>query len=229
MNVSINREQSEFARKGEQSEFARKVESKNGTMQPANYESDMETMRRQMDILRRKLSRQEIVNERMIRQSMRHNMNRINRRHLWLCLLCLIMIPFTYLTLVMQVGFSLLFWSYTTLMMLVVMGYTLYMNLHLHSDDVLGGDLLVAQQQVVRARRLEYDWLKIGLPLLALWIAFVCYEVFRTTELANERLTLLLSVHHQHCRGHRIGPLHPPQSPPPVPGTHRQHRGTDPQ
>ena len=145
MNVSNNREQSEFAHKGEQSEFARKVESENGTMQPANYESDMETMRRQMDILRRKLSRQEIVNERMIRQSMRHNMNRINRRHLWLCLLCLIMIPYTYLTLVMQVGFSLLFWSYTTLMMLVVMGYTLYMNLHLHSDDVLGGDLLVAQ------------------------------------------------------------------------------------
>ncbi len=166
-----------------------------------NNEPDMETMRRQMDILRQKLSRQEIVNESLIRQSMRHNMNRINRRHLWLCLLCLLMIPYAYLIFVMKMGFSILFWGYTTLMMLVVMGYTLYMNLHLRADDVLGRDLLVAQQQVARARRLEYDWLKIGVPLLALWIAFICYEVFRTIPEREVRLVMCCTL----CIGIGIG------------------------
>ena len=84
MNTTNNREQSEFTRYAENETVGTKM----------NYnESDMETMRRQMGILRQKLSQQEIVNERLIRQSMSHNMSRINRRHFLQGLLCLILIP----------------------------------------------------------------------------------------------------------------------------------------
>ena len=185
MNTTNNREQSEFTRYAENETVGTKM----------NYnESDMETMRRQMGILRQKLSQQEIVNERLIRQSMSHNMSRINRRHFLQGLLCLILIPYTYLTFVRQLDFSLLFWGYTSLMMLIVLGHILYTNLHLLGNDVLGRNLLVAQQQVTRARRLEYDWLKIGLPLLARWIAFACYEVYRTIPDQEVRLYLCLGL-----------------------------------
>ena len=159
-----------------------------------NNEFDMETMRLQMNILRQKLSQQEIVNERLIRQSMRRNMSRINLRHLLQGLLCLLLIPYTYLIFVVQMGFSMLFLAYTTLMMLVILGYILYMNYHLRSNDVLGRDLIVAQQQVTRARRLEYDWLKIGMPLLALWIAFFCYEICRTVPEQEVRILLCIGL-----------------------------------
>ena len=159
---------------------------------PGDNEPDVEAMRRQMDILRQKLSLQEIVNERLLRQSMSRSMSRINRRHRLQGLLCLMLIPYTYFCFVRQLGFSLLFWVYTALMMLVMLGYILYVNLHLRSGEVLGRDLLMAQQQAQRARRLESGKLKVGLPMLALWIAFFIYEILHCTELADDRPALIL-------------------------------------
>ena len=61
-----------------------------------NNDFDLETMREQMAALKKKLEKQEIVNDHYIRQSMRKAVGNINRTYMWLIVLGLLMIPYGY-------------------------------------------------------------------------------------------------------------------------------------
>ena len=53
--------------------------------------SEFEDMRKQMEILKEKLQNQDIVNEKILRRSMRKSMLSINRRYMIVCILCIFM------------------------------------------------------------------------------------------------------------------------------------------
>ena len=76
-------------------------------------------MRQQMAILKEKLQEQNIVNDRLIRQSMKKNVVSINRRYLIVSILCVLMIPYGYWAFVALSHFSIAFWLGTCLFMLV--------------------------------------------------------------------------------------------------------------
>ena len=87
-------------------------------------ETQFEDMRQQMNTLKKKLDEQEIVNERMIRRSMKKEANNITRRYYIIMALCILMIPYTYMVFILSLGLSLSFWIGTTVFMLVCAGAT---------------------------------------------------------------------------------------------------------
>ena len=60
-----------------------------------NENFDFENMRQQMTTLKNKLNKQEIVNDRLIRHSMKNTAGHISRRYYMIMALCLLMLPYS--------------------------------------------------------------------------------------------------------------------------------------
>ena len=57
--------------------------------------NEFEEMRQQMNILKEKLQQQDIVNEKVMRRTMKRNVSGINRRYTFVSILCILMIPYS--------------------------------------------------------------------------------------------------------------------------------------
>ena len=61
-----------------------------------NENFDFENMRQQMTMLKNKLNQQEIVNDRLMRRSMKNEVNTIARRYYIIMAVGLLMVPYGY-------------------------------------------------------------------------------------------------------------------------------------
>jgi len=138
--------------------------------------NEFEDMRQQMAALKMKLEKQEIVNDRIIRQSMKRNVSSINRRYYAIMALGLFMIPYGYWVFVKLSGFSIAFWIGTSLFMLLCVVATYINGKDLRDDNIMQNDLLEARRKVARAKKLDSQWLLIGIPLAVLWLMWFLLE-----------------------------------------------------
>jgi hypothetical protein len=77
----------------------------NNDFQNNMNETQFEDMRNQLGTLKKKLDEQEIVNDRLIRRSMKQEANKISRRYNIIMAVCILMIPYTYVVFTMKLGF----------------------------------------------------------------------------------------------------------------------------
>ncbi|MCR4603680.1 MAG: hypothetical protein K5683_09155 [Prevotella sp.] len=143
--------------------------------------NELEDMRQQMAALKKKLDEQEIVNDRIIRQSMKRNVLNINRKYYIVMALGLFMIPYGYWVFVKLSGFSMAFWIGTSIFMLVCVANTYITGRDLRADSLIQDDLLEARRKVARAKKRDSQWLLVGIPLVVLWMMWFFYEC-TTTE-----------------------------------------------
>ena len=108
-----------------------------------NNDFELENMRQQMSTLKKKLDQQEIVNDHLIRHSMKNTAGNISRRYYFIMAVCLLMIPYSYWAFVMLNGFSIPFWIFTCITMLVSFGGTFY-NSRNTKEEPVGLELLGA-------------------------------------------------------------------------------------
>ena len=143
-------------------------------------DKDFEEMRQQMNILKEKLQKQEIVNEKVFRRSTRKSLKGINRRYTFVSILCILMVPYSYWAFVKLTGMSIWLWLATCVLMLIAFVYTQYTGRFI-SSRVFENDLVQARAKVAKAKKLDHDWLKIGIPLIVLWLAYFGYEMYKVT------------------------------------------------
>ena len=98
---------------------------------------ELENMRQQMVTLKNKLDQQEIVNDRFIRHSMEKTAGNISRRYYIIMAVCLLMIPYSYWAFVKLNGFSIPFWIFTCITMLVSFGGTFYNSRKLGDSNMM--------------------------------------------------------------------------------------------
>ncbi len=140
--------------------------------------TEFEDMREQLNILKEKLQRQAIVNDQIFRRSMKRSVLGINRRYTVISILCLLIIPYSYWAFVVLNGMSIYFFMATALMMLFTFGYTVYNGYHLNRR-LMEKDMVEARSKVARAKKLDQDWLKIGIPMTVAWLSYFVYEEYR--------------------------------------------------
>ena len=139
---------------------------------------ELENMRQQMATLKKKLEKQEIVNDRIIRQSLKHSTSNINRRYIITCIVCLAMIPYGYWAFVKLNGSSIGVWVTMSILMLISFVYTVYTGRHLHNSKLYDRNLVDARKKVAQAKRLDYEWLKFGIPAAILWLGYFLYDQY---------------------------------------------------
>ena len=143
--------------------------------------TEFEDMRQQLNILKEKLQHQAIVNDQVFRRSMKRNVMSISRRYTFVSILCILMIPYAYWAFVVMAGMSFYFWLATAVLMLVSFCYTIYNGRNLNSR-LVERDLVDARMKVANAKKLDADWLMIGIPLTVLWLAYFFYEQYRISS-----------------------------------------------
>lgn len=143
-----------------------------------NENFELENMRQQMTTLKNKLSKQEIVNDRLIRRSMRNTAGNINRRYLIIMILCLLMIPYSYWAFVVLSGFSIPFWIFTCAVMLVCLGGTYYNSRNLRDSDMMTQNLVDVGRRMARAKKFDANWLFVGIPMIIVFLGWFMYEAY---------------------------------------------------
>ena len=144
-----------------------------------NENFDLENMRQQMTTLKNKLNQQEIVNDRLMRRSMKNEVNTITRRYYIIMALGLFMIPYGYWCFVKLCGLSLFFWIVTSIFMLICVGATYYTLRKINDPDMMNRNLVEARKKVASAKKFEADWLFFGIPAVVLWMSWFLYETYQ--------------------------------------------------
>ena len=140
---------------------------------------ELEAMHRQMNTLKNKLNQQEIVNDRLMRRSMRNEVNTIARRYYIIMAIGLFMIPYGYWCFVKLSGLSIFFWIITSIFMLVCASATYYTLRKINDPNMMNRNLVEARKKVASAKKFEANWLFFGIPAVVLWLGWFLYEVYQ--------------------------------------------------
>ena len=140
---------------------------------------ELEDMRQQMTMLKKKLNEQEIVNDRLIRHSMKNTAGNINRTYLWLIVLAIVMVPYGYWVFVKMSNFSVAFWIGSSIFMLICAAGTLYNKRNLSDTNLMTNNLVDVRRRMARAKKFDADWLFFGIPALIVWLAWFFYEAYK--------------------------------------------------
>ena len=143
-----------------------------------NNDFEFENMRQQMTTLKNKLNKQEIVNDRLIRHSMKQTAGNISRRYYMIMALCLLMIPYSYWAFVKLNGLSIPFWIFTCIGMLICGGGTFYNSRKLSDSNLMTNNLVDVRRRMARAKKFDADWLFIGIPFAIVFLGWFMYESY---------------------------------------------------
>ena len=140
---------------------------------------DLENMRQQMETLKKKLDQQEIVNDRFIRHSMEKTAGNINRMYTIAMVVGLLVIPYSYYVFVKLSHFSILFWLYTCIFVLICVGATYYNSRNISDANMMTNNLLDVRRRMARAKKFDANWLYFGVPGVLIFIGWFMYDVYQ--------------------------------------------------
>jgi hypothetical protein len=151
----------------------------NNDYQNTQTDMELEAMRRQMETLKKKLQQQEIVNDHIIRRSMKTTAGNIMRRYYVIMAICLLMIPYTYIVFVLNQELSLAFWIGTSILMLVCCGATYYNSLNVSNSNMMSSNLVEVGRRMASAKKFDANWLFFGIPAVIGWLAWLVWELYQ--------------------------------------------------
>lgn len=137
---------------------------------------ELEEMRSQIGILKEKLEKQNIVNEKHIRKSMKSNMSSINKTvtaTIFLGVFALLYCTWFF----WSQGCSLAFVISTAFMLAVCLGLTIIQRVNLGRMDFSKGNLIETAQNLSKIKAHYQDWHKIAIPMIVIWFGWMIYEM----------------------------------------------------
>ena len=140
-------------------------------------------MQQQMQQLREKLESQQIVNERILRNSCRKTIDRLRfKSNAPIIAGCagLALIPVLY-----HLGFSNLFLIFTGLFMLAGIVASLITKQFIPN---MNKDLVSATTELTKFRKINADWYKYGVPCLFVWLGILIWDVVKNLPLGGSEL-----------------------------------------
>lgn len=162
--------------------------NKNYSIMNPQEDNTLEEMRRQMAILQEKLDNETIVNERLLRESMKHNYSSINR-YLSVeatILMPIIIIAFPALALIFHLS-----WGPVIAVILLCLADVIfdYKVNHIKDEAFMGDNLIPTALRLQRAKRLNVLQMMVSMPLMILWFAWFIIDFFQSIDYQDELLT----------------------------------------
>ena len=148
-----------------------------------NNDLQLQQMRQQMTELKQQLDRQEIVNERLLRQSMTSKMSWI-KRYIWLEIA---MIPVVLLILApihAMLGLSWWLYGFLALMLVVDVAADWRIN-HVDRNQLLTGNLVEASRQLTLMKKQRAWAFVLGIVGVIVWIVWFLIELKHAQGIQN--------------------------------------------
>ena len=148
---------------------------------------ELQELRNQLTLLNNKLEKQEIINDKLIRNSLKNKISNINRTGIVLCALVVIATPIIAFNYALLLNFSLALNIFTCAFMAIALIYTIWSHWGLN-NDLLNGDLITASSQILRTRHLYKRWSYFSYPWLVVWLCWNGWEIY--TKIDNREMLL---------------------------------------
>lgn len=143
-----------------------------------NNDNTFREMQEQMQQLREKLDNQKIVNERILKKSCSQTASRLRfKANLPILFGAAAMLTAPSL---LNLGISMAFVVFTWVLMLVCIVATILTNKHIPQMD---RNLVTATEELTRFKKIHAEWIKFAIPMVIVWIGFLCWDLFRNGEM----------------------------------------------
>lgn len=152
--------------------------------------SELETMRAQIALLKEKLDKETIVSEKLLRDTMRHKARTINT-NAWISVGASIFVIIWALAYIPKEGFSWWFAGATILMMLVCDFFTWKYHKDVNAKT-MSGDLLTVAKVMKQLRDNYKKWLKYSIALISIWFVWLSIEF--CIQLNDWRLAVVMII-----------------------------------
>lgn len=149
---------------------------------------ELDEMRQQMAILKDKLEKQTIVDDRVIRRAIKHSASTINKRYLVISIIALAMIPYGYWAFVILNGLSIPLWIASSVMMLMVVAFCFFNGRAMRDPQLAEGNLHDTMHKVAAAKRRDANWQWIGIPMATAWAVWVGWEMAQKMEIKDLKI-----------------------------------------
>ena len=147
-----------------------------------NESFELEEMRQQMAVLKKKLEQQEIINERMAsktRKSVEKFMDRFNKECKFDWIMALLFIPLNYYFFVNRLGFSIPFWIISCLYSPIRLYFRKKEKSSFPEKGLHGDNLIEAQKNLIMAKKSHRQWFKYDLALNTAFPACLAWEIYQ--------------------------------------------------
>lgn len=135
---------------------------------------ELEEMRAQLTVLKNKLDKEAIINERLLRDTMKRKANVINA-NAWVSVGAGIFGILWAIFFLPELGLSWYFVIATIVMMLVCIFFTYKQHKNVN-DKTMNGDLLTVAKVMKKLKQDYQNWLKYAIIMVAVWFIWLCIE-----------------------------------------------------
>ena len=155
------------------------------------YSQELEEMRSQVAILKKKLDKQTIISDSHIRNSMTSTRSDMTRIIAATILVGVLSMP--YCTWIFyKYGFSLYFIIASDIMLAVCVGLTIKQRCALKNLDFTQGNLVDVAEKLNKVKTHYHEWIKIALPMILIWVSWLTYEILTKMEPSPMQMGFLL-------------------------------------
>lgn len=150
-------------------------------------QQELETLRSQMDILRKKLEQESIINDKLMRDTMKSRFSTINRQG-WISIgaaFFVILWTFSFFNML-----STAFLITTIVFMAADAIATWIIHKQVNERQLMSEDMRTVANKMKTLKK-RYHWsMVIELPLVIAWCVWFCYEIIQLTELPWQVITI---------------------------------------
>lgn len=160
-----------------------------------NESFELEEMRQQMTLLKKKLEQQEIINERMAskaKASLEKKVEKLNQGFKGSWILAILMIPLGYYEIVGKLGFSVAFFIFSCLYIPLRLLYIHRDRSKLRDKSLFEGSLVEAQKTVALAKNHFCHGFKYDLILNVVYLVWFVWEVYQNSIMKAPRAGLFI-------------------------------------
>jgi hypothetical protein len=159
-----------------------------------NENYDLENMRQQMALLKQKLEQQEIVNDSLIRQSVKKNASYVNRNYRLLFILDIIFIPLLYLLFCYYMHQPVWMWLFIAIGLIYDAWHRRRICRLIDDKHLFEQDLLEVRKKVLKIKKYERIFNFISYPLIALWFVLFFYNEYLIAHQPSVSRIIILVV-----------------------------------
>ncbi len=144
-------------------------------MEQNNSMEDIEQMRSQIELLKKKISEEEIVSRKMLRNAMKKNISSFNHSSMTINIIAIATMCFCG-RIFIDAGFSMYFVAGTMVFLLICLLKNIAVARSMKTETIMNDNLIDAGAKVIKTRERHMKSFRLMLPLLALWIAWFFTE-----------------------------------------------------
>lgn len=154
-------------------------------------QQELESLRSQMDLLRKKLEQETIVNEKLMRETMKSRVSTINRQG-WISIIAaLLVIIWTPLFFSML---SMAFVIATIVFMAACAMFTLFIHNQVKERQLMSEDMRTVANKMKSLKK-KYQWSTIvEIALVIPWCVWFCIEMVQTTGMPWQTIAISVAV-----------------------------------